>query len=449
MLDFSAASQIPMQKVLVAEDSFDFSFEDSSEEESLSSLKQPRCAYLLGAKPDSPLEDSIGSEADLDPDSPRKSINVPSIMMLPFGSPTDKSTLFTEVTPEETRHNWCFSSTKANHNEGRKLDDSLDIVDFAKGIEPDYHFYPAPSCSETRDELFVQEHSLEDSIELTLKCADILSKTKKSLAAGRITRAARMFLYNQRKKKAAEKFKNLFDEAFKKKLQEFQARKAAHERKLKQRTKLKAVVKGWRTRRILKKSPAIRHIKDKLRTAMPFAAKRLRAKLIEVFEKEQSQGMQLRRKVAPKIIATRRNTLSKKPSESIKTSGSLRFLNASKPQSKNPTKTTPVTPKNKPEPLKHRRQSSLDEFCMLEALTKKESYQTQDKPELPVALRPSHKVQCPKYRQKTLAPRNLPKTHVRRRSLSKLPAKPEKLQDTLEAARRLLSCGSLKAIEAK
>lgn len=438
MLEFSVASVIPVQKVMVADDSLDLSFQDSDNEDT-SSFKQPRCTYLCAANPDSPLEDSMANETDLEPDSPCKSVNLPTFTVATFSSPNDRSTLFTEPTHEETRHNWGNYSTKTI--DARKFEDSLDVTDFAKEIVS--NFYPAASCSETRDDLFVQEQSLEDSIELTLKCVNIFNNTKKYLAARRITKAARKFILKQRKAKAAEKFKNLCDSSFKQKLEEFKQRKLAYERKLKRRALLIAVVRGWRTRRILKKCPGIRHIKEKLRTAMPFAAKRLKARLIETLQRELSHGSKSKGRKYVRPIRKHAFTSQESPTviERKRTDSCpsvFNFLGPPRPLNRLTLQTAPITPKNRLEIQTHRRQSSLDEFCILEALTKQQIPVGLPKKALPVALRQIPRQRPVMKREKSLAPMNLQRTVLQRRRLSKASEKPAKLKHTLDTARQLL-----------
>jgi hypothetical protein len=402
MLDFTAASQVPIQKVLSDDDSFDFSVELSDFEDSPSSPKQPQSAYQVSAQADSPLEDSVGSEADVDPESPRKTVNLPAVMILPFSSPGDKSTQFTEPAPEETRDNWGLTAGTAKHAEDLKQDDSIDVAeknipdfteeipdftddipDFTAEIPDSTEDIPPPcsdpvSNSETNDELPTPAQLLEKSYDLSLKCAAILRPIKETIAARRITRAVRRFLRSLKKRRGTLKMRSICDKTFGLEWEEFKHLKEQLEREARQNTLLRAVVRGWRTRLILNKSAKVRLLKDKLKFALPLAVKRLKAELIATLHLELSEGAKLKPRKPTTALVTRRraskraDTTRKQVSKTANrdTYSATLQLGASKSQSKMPTHATLVTPKNRSEAPQLRRQNSLDEFCMLELLSK-------------------------------------------------------------------------------
>jgi hypothetical protein len=173
---------------------------------------------------------------------------------------------------------------------------------------------------------------------------------------------------------------------------------------------LRAVVRGWRTRLILNRSAKVRLLKDKLKFALPVAAKRLKAELIATVHLELSEGAKLRPRKSAQVLVTRRRALKRTDSirkPALKTVNidtySVTFkLRTSKSQLKRQTLTTPVTPKNRSEAPQLRRQNSLDEFCMLELLSKQltQSSQPLQIPQLlppsttqpPVLTSPTHKL---------------------------------------------------------
>jgi hypothetical protein len=494
MLEFSTYSLIPIRKTLTTDESFDLSV-DLSDEVCLSQLK-PRSNYLVSAQPDSPLNQS--AESDYEPESPPSVVNLPPITVIPYCSPCGRGTLYADVLPEkDTRRNWGFSSAYAKPSTALRLDDadncalfnerlktvSLDlsklgregvfgggavsISEFTSHQPPSYSsFEPAPSWCETRDEMIGPDQSLEKDQELTLKCTEVLRSCRERLAAKRLTQAARRFLDKVRKKMAAEKFKNFCDDAFKAKWELFKDKKLKREQQTKRRSLLRAVVRGWRTRRLLKKNVAVKHLKEKLKYSLPFAARRLKAKLISTLEHDLDQGLKRRprksvlslRKDRPKVNSRSPVKQSSSKPRSGFCSAAFKFLSKSKPPSKLPIQTAPVTPKAKFEPSILLRKSSLDEFCMLETLINQETLHQKPPPShtqstkllqtspckqvtlpLPSPLRSAPRLKSAQSRENSLTTRTLT-SPMNRRSLSK---QPTKLQGTLEAARQLLLSGAL------
>jgi hypothetical protein len=505
MLEFSTYSLIPIKKTLTTDESFDLSL-DLSDDEDLTSLK-PGSTYLVSTHPDSPLDQS--EESDFEPESPPRVVNLPPFTAIPYCSPCERGTLYAHVVPKEHRYSLSFSSVYAEHSTDLKLDntDNCAVLNerlktvslrlsqpkfgreavFEGGIVSNSEFTsnqppsnssfePAPSWCETRDEMLGPDQSLEKDQELTMRCTKVLKLLRQRLAAKRLTQAARRFLDKIRKKKAADKFKNFCDEAFKAKWEQFKDKKLKREQQTKRRSLLKAVVQGWRTRRLLKKNPAIRILKEKLKHSLPFATKRLKAKLISTLEHELDQG--LKRRPRKSVLSLRKDRPSVNFRSSVKQapikprnsscSAAFKFLSKSKLPSKLPLQTAPVTPRVKFESSILHRKSSLDEFCMLETLINQETLQQTSKQPQPS---PSHtqstmlrqtspnkqaKFPSPKLklsstlqsaprlkpthsRVNSLTPRTL-KNPINRRSLSK---QPTKLQGTLEAARQLLQSGAL------